>query len=329
MTLPDPPGPTNPQATDSLSLCPACSNDRTHFFLWGKSRYNDYWYRYDTCPECGLVFLNPRIPATHLTQALEGREHTYLKYLPTQRFDTAEADLNLVRPALRLHPASRHEPLRWLDLGCGIGNLLTAARKRGCHCWGLDVDRSLIGWAKENHAEIRFSETSLENQPFDMEFDMISADNVLEHISHPKDFLLSAREILSDEGLLVVRVPNFNSILRYLSTLSGQLPTSFIIDPDAHPFNYSRNSLIRLLASSGFEPVKTVEHLMISYTLRRVLNHLHPKISGPLQGGLIRAAPLMALLDRLIPKGGLDLTVFAKKATTGPVSSAKREKSTL
>ncbi len=244
------------------------------------------------------------------------RQHSYVKYLPIREYDSAEADLNLVRPALKLHRGNP-STLRWLDVGCGIGNLLEAAKGRGCACYGLDADTSLISWAKENISGIEFDTANLNNIPFDPPFDVISADNVLEHIDNPRRFLDSIHNLLAEDGLLVIRVPNYNSLARFLISQFGNLSTSFVMDPDAHPVNYSRFPLHRLLNELGFDPVRTMEHLMFSYGARRIFNHLNPKWASPLQKGSAKALPLLGWADRAIPKGGLNVTVFARERRNG------------
>ncbi|MCA9417498.1 MAG: class I SAM-dependent methyltransferase [Candidatus Omnitrophica bacterium] len=311
MNIPQPPGTPDPRATDSLDACPVCSSQRITFLLWGKSRYEGTWFRYDLCDDCEAIFVNPRIPEVNLTEALGGRQHSYVKYLPTREYDRYEADLNLVGPTLKLHRGNPSN-LRWLDIGCGIGNLLEAAKSRGCKCYGLDADASLIGWAKENTTGTQFATATLDALPFDPPFDIISADNVLEHINNPQPFLMSIHEILAQDGLLVIRVPNYNSLPRHLISLVGRLPTSFVIDPDAHPLNYSASPLRKLFEETGFEPIRIMEHLMVSYGARRIFNHLNPKWSIPTQRGAAKILRGIGWIDRLIPKGGLNVTVFAR-----------------
>lgn len=309
----DPQETTDPRAVEALSACPVCLSGSIRFLLSGKSRYTTHRFRYDSCDDCGAVFINPRIPADRQTAELGGRKHSYLKYLPTREFDIAEADLNLVRPALRILGGSPGRPIRWLDVGCGIGNLLTAAHRRGAECYGLDADPSLIGWIREQAPEIRAETAELHNLPFDPPFDLVSADNVLEHINDGRAFLRSVHDILAEDGLLVLRVPNHRSLPGLLLRWSGRLGDSYLIDPDAHPINYWRRPLHRLLAEMGFAPVRTMEHLMASHGFRRILRRLPAgRWEGLIQGSA-PLIPLLRLFDRAIPRGGLNVTVFATK----------------
>lgn len=310
----DPQETTDPRAVEPLSTCPVCLSASNRFLLVGKSRYTDHRFRYDRCDDCDAVFINPRIPAERQTAELGGRKHSYLKYLPTRDFDIAEADLNLVRPGLRLLGERPGRSIRWLDVGCGIGNLLTAAHRRGAVGYGLDADPSLIGWIREQTPVIHAETAELHNLPFDPPFDLISADNVLEHINDGRAFLRSVHEILAEDGLLILRVPNHHSLPGLLLRWSGRLGESYLIDPDAHPINYSRRPLHRLLAETGFAPVRTMEHLMASHGLRRILRRLQADRWGGLIKGSARLLPLLRLVDRAIPRGGLNVTVFATKA---------------
>ncbi|MCA9428172.1 MAG: hypothetical protein KC994_24040, partial [Candidatus Omnitrophica bacterium] len=60
MNIPQPPGPPDPRATDILDACPVCTSNRIDYFLWGKSRYEETWFRYDLCDDCEAIFVNPR-----------------------------------------------------------------------------------------------------------------------------------------------------------------------------------------------------------------------------------------------------------------------------
>jgi hypothetical protein len=96
------------------------------------------------------------------------------------------------------------------------------------------------------------------------------------------------------------------------------LATSFVFDPNAHPCNYSRRSLAVVLQRAGFYAERFMEHLMVSYPLKHVLNRMqyNDRRSRPWPPGKRRLAASLFLtsfpFDRVIPRGGIDITVFAR-----------------
>lgn len=93
-----------------------------------------------------------------------------------------------------------------LDIGCGSGHLLKAARERGLNVKGADLDPVCVQLSN------RYAETfPIGKDPLDHYFDRRSYDclifsHSLEHFDHPLDAVLQAKNI--SRGFLIVAVPN-------------------------------------------------------------------------------------------------------------------------
>jgi SAM-dependent methyltransferase len=104
---------------------------------------------------------------------------------------------------------SRHRPSNILDVGCGLGNLLTepvARRHPEIEILGVDDDPATIRGAREVGALPNLSYA--EEIPAGQRFEMIWASEVLEHVEDPAGFLIDLRERLTENGRLLVTVPN-------------------------------------------------------------------------------------------------------------------------
>ncbi|WDE95962.1 class I SAM-dependent methyltransferase [Lentisphaera profundi] len=121
---------------------------------------------------------------------------------PTQIADKKGAEgfpIDLLKPSAKL-----------LDVGAGACYFLYAMKLLGFETFGLDPDPSAKKIAAELDLEVESA--FLEDKPFPgMSFDVITANQVLEHTPDPKAFLNAATERLSKNGLIVLSFPNLNS----------------------------------------------------------------------------------------------------------------------
>jgi len=99
---------------------------------------------------------------------------------------------------------------RLLDIGCGNGFFLDAAKDHFSCCVG--VDDSCVNRKKaQMNTGLRMHGGPLDKIP-DKDFDVITAFNVLEHVEYPLEFVRSACDLLQPGGYFFLYVPNFNSL---------------------------------------------------------------------------------------------------------------------
>lgn len=137
-----------------------------------------------------------------------------------------------------------------LEIGCGSGEFLISAKNNG---WETVVGNEL----EKSSAEIALSKGLkidtgfFENMQSTQKFDMIFADNVIEHTMNPLDFLQKCFELTEKNGLMVLRLPDTQSF--------G--PTLKLID---HTFHFSRKSIGLFAEKAGFK----VENIFYSGTYK-------------------------------------------------------------
>ena len=112
--------------------CPACGRTETHAPL---ERYGKY--ELNSCAACGLQFWHPRsMPgAQWYEQMYGGRDEKLLPLEPGHKYFLADPR------------APRGGML--LDIGCGTGNFLAAARNAGYQVTGTELDRNAARFAAE------------------------------------------------------------------------------------------------------------------------------------------------------------------------------------
>jgi 2-polyprenyl-3-methyl-5-hydroxy-6-metoxy-1,4-benzoquinol methylase len=315
--IPAAPGNIDDGATEEIHSCPACASGAIAFMVWAESAIRKTWFCYFRCQRCGLVFINPRDPTVfrERNQTRSTRE-VFDHFVQSDTFDMPEIDWNVIGPVSKILPPKTPEGnvRRWLDVGCAAGALLTCARRRGYAVRGVDPNGPLVSWTREARPELNIMQGFAADLPDSERFDIVSADNVLEHINEPADFLGELRKRMTDDSLLALRVPNYNNFARPVLEMLGRLPRSFILDCPAHTCNYSRKPLEFLLDRCGFASVRTIERLMISYPLRIALGHIAPKWPKALRQAAASLIPAFALVEKAFPPGGVDITVLARKS---------------
>jgi 2-polyprenyl-3-methyl-5-hydroxy-6-metoxy-1,4-benzoquinol methylase len=140
-----------------------------------------------------------------------------------------------------LQPKMRH-----LDVGCGEGTFLAFSRTRGATVTGMELDTRLTRYAKQRYG-LHVHQGTLEQVKLaPQSFDLVSLVHVVEHLPHPIATLTQVRPLLAPDARLLIEVPN---LFR-----PWQKPSSFFFRE--HSFYFTPNSLRRIVAASGFKPLR-------------------------------------------------------------------------
>jgi len=152
---------------------------------------------------------------------------------------------------------------KFLDIGSAVGFLLEEARINGFNVEGIELNKEAIDISKKKGFIIN---TSFEVYN-DSIFDVIVANHILEHIIEPCNFLKDVSRLLKKGGILVIGVPNHNSLVAKLyrkNWYGWGLPE--------HIWHFDRNSLSFVLSKTGFrikELIQNSQHYPISKSLRK------------------------------------------------------------
>jgi SAM-dependent methyltransferase len=103
---------------------------------------------------------------------------------------------------------------RYLDLGCGSGGFTVqmAREVEACELYGVDIAADAVRRASERGIQARCLDLSRDSLPFsEGSFDLITAIEVIEHLTDTDKFLLEVHRCLRNEGYFVVTTPNLVS----------------------------------------------------------------------------------------------------------------------
>jgi 2-polyprenyl-3-methyl-5-hydroxy-6-metoxy-1,4-benzoquinol methylase len=99
--------------------------------------------------------------------------------------------------------------LKILDIGCGNGAFLSFMKALNLDTYGIDISSRAIETAKQNGHKVIFG--TIEDTVFpDDFFDIITINNVLEHLHDPVFVLKKINRMLKIGGELIICVPNFD-----------------------------------------------------------------------------------------------------------------------
>jgi 2-polyprenyl-3-methyl-5-hydroxy-6-metoxy-1,4-benzoquinol methylase len=213
------------------------------------------------CQDCGTVFIWPLPPEEELPSYYPSgywwsettSSQNWLSHL-RKRLESAYRRLVLrdhvqfVLKTFRNASAGCHGPITLLDVGCSGGTLLHELSRRGLRVKGLDFSKEAVTHARQAY-QLDCAVGDLNHFPWkDETFSILTCFHVLEHVARPRVFLRAARSHLTEQGFLVLQVPNLGSWqFRLLGVHWHGL------DPPRHLVNFSEYTLIRLFEQEGFE----------------------------------------------------------------------------
>jgi 2-polyprenyl-3-methyl-5-hydroxy-6-metoxy-1,4-benzoquinol methylase len=203
-----------------------------------------------------------------------------------------------------------------LDVGCAQGTLALLLAERGHDVLALDLRPHFLDYAQTRytHGRIRFLAGNALECELSERFDLIFANQVIEHLVYPEQLIEKLKGLLNSAGKVVVTTPNWHYIRNTLPSFNdigdpGKLEhLQFTADGGGHFFAYKARELedifmaadLEIIESSFFESPFITGHLKIRY-----LHQLIP-------------VSLLRLLDRLVlalPFGrylALQLMIVAK-----------------
>jgi SAM-dependent methyltransferase len=140
-----------------------------------------------------------------------------------------------------------------LDIGCGTGNFMAAARAAGYTVSGTELDRNAAQFAKEKLGLPRvlgLTVSEFAEKYRGEQFDVVTFFEVLEHQASPVEFLQKVKSCVRPGGYIALSVPNRERWLTGPDVLDY---------PPNHFLRWNVRSLRSLLSGQGFEILSVKE----------------------------------------------------------------------
>jgi len=236
------------------------------------------------------------------------------KYYQTERanyrktYPEEELEVIVLKVSQRLHKV---EELRGgnqklgkiLDVGCGEGFALAEFQRRG---WKVEgIDHSIEGLRAMNpdlmdHVEqgnvFELLDIRIEREET---YDVVWLNNVLEHVTEPLGLLKALRQLIADNGVLVVTVPNDFSELQEKLLTDQKIPGRFWIAVPDHLTYFTADSLKMTANATGWQCESVLADFPVDlYLAHRGSNYVSDSANGP------HAHSAKLILEQLIGKHG-------------------------
>ena len=221
------------------SFCRICNSIEIQIISIGKTELIK-------CLNCGISYLK-NLPI----------EDTLLKYYENNYFITPKDNLKTEKRRLHRIPEQLMliseikkfvtAPATILDIGCDKGFFLDEARRHGYKVVGIEPSKVAREYCHKIGIDVFNNINKIESK-----WDIIVLWHSLEHILNPLEFMRDLKELISENGFVFIRVPDFNCIW------SKIFKNKWIwFSPSNHYFYYTKKSLEKLLSMSGFEVIKS------------------------------------------------------------------------
>ncbi len=147
---------------------------------------------------------------------------------------------------------------KFLDYGCGEGEMLLLGKRLGWECTGTEFSDELSD--KFNKLGIKvviatdFESSTLEKK----NFDVILFKHLIEHIKDIPSFLLQTKNYLTNNGILVIKTPSNTSIRAKTKTANWHF-----VNPPEHLWSFNKNNFKLLMENNGFEVLSIKNSLLV------------------------------------------------------------------
>lgn len=285
--------------------CPACQQQVCQVLY--RYQQKDFQSEILKCENCSFMFARP-VFIEELTERqmddvddAEMFGSSTMKSIYVKWF--LQKELREVRKKVKIET-----PLL-LDVGCGTGWTTSFWKNNGFAVHGLEPSVARSQMAREKYGLEVFNDY-LENYTPERQYDVILMRHSLEHFEDPSDVLAKINALLTDDGVVLLVVPNIDCLGRYLFGTDWE----WVLPWHCNFFN--PKSIKRILHSAGFAEMtlyQTPSPLYFFDSLGRKLNtRLFAELRKKWQTVLLLASTPFALLGAVSGMGD-NITVIARK----------------
>ncbi len=240
----------------SPDKCPLCGSTSFETRYQNIKRFKRTYSVYE-CKGCGLGITHPFPDLDHLAEFYSSESY---RDRGGRRFIApVEAVVQGLRTGRLRKIGSLASKGRMLDVGCGRGLMLAMAQRMGWLVTGVEFNDETAAPARaELGLDIRtgrLSDIGFKKNSFDA----ITFWHSLEHLEDAVDAVREAAGLLKPGGMLLISVPNFESLQSRMSGTGW-----FHLDVPFHLYHFSTLNIKRLLANCGLEVVRE-EHSSMEF----------------------------------------------------------------
>jgi 2-polyprenyl-3-methyl-5-hydroxy-6-metoxy-1,4-benzoquinol methylase len=194
---------------ENIQNCPVCGSPHSSLKFKAKDyTVSNEMFHIVTCDSCRLIYTNPRPAANEAGPYYHA--NAYISHS-----DTNEGIVNKLYHAVRkltlqsktnwIEPEKKGNK-ELLDIGCGNGHFLAAAKEKGWNINGVELDPETA--ARASKLTGLTIAPSLAEIATEKQFQVITLWHVLEHVYELDDYFHFFKSRLNKDGKLLLALPN-------------------------------------------------------------------------------------------------------------------------
>lgn len=214
-------------------------------------------FRILRCSVCGILQKWP-LPSRNEVYDLYNNPEYWSRPYFRKCYSLPERPNRIYRLGL-MHLARRHPTRgRLLDVGCGTGSFLVAARDAGWHVRGVECSAHAVRHAS-NEFGLEVAHGLIEEVDLPLQsFRAITLWDVIEHLTNPKAVIEKLALALEPRGSLLVFTPNADSFVRTMAPFLDRIFSkdqlfARTVYPPPHTYYFHKRSLSLLLAPHSLQ----------------------------------------------------------------------------
>jgi 2-polyprenyl-3-methyl-5-hydroxy-6-metoxy-1,4-benzoquinol methylase len=220
-----------------------------------------------TCNKCGFKYLNPRPTIDSISQYYDVEEYHPHKISEESIIDKIYLkvrDINIKTKKKLLNKLSPNNKTL-LDVGCGTGEFIEAMQINGWTVAGMETAKEARDTAQKSDINIYDDLSKIKNQ-----FNTITMWHVLEHIHDIPHLMNNLKRLLTDDGFLVIAVPNIDSIdARFYKK------NWIALDTPRHLYHFTPKDIVSLMNKFNFEVIQIRNNLYFDVWYNALLSAQH------------------------------------------------------
>jgi 2-polyprenyl-3-methyl-5-hydroxy-6-metoxy-1,4-benzoquinol methylase len=228
------------------------------------------------CSHCGVFYQWPRLPWDQLQAYYQGDYDSYVRALSDDPSLLRRLIRRIYTIKMRRFVERFHTSGTLLDIGCGTGSFLEEMQMSGkWRLHAVEPTSSAAIYVRERFGIPVINERiELVSLP-ERTFDVVTMWNVFEHLEDPKLTVQKVYRSLKQDGIVIVAVPNYESISR---VVFGRYWCGW--DLPRHLFVFPRTTLIWLFKQNGFTVLDSKCFIGSHAIFGHSLAFLHQDLAG-------------------------------------------------
>ncbi len=240
------PCPLCKNCTKFLPVFKMIDNDPSRYKKLFDGKRRSSW---NICGQCGFVYQNPRPSAAAMDRFYLNSEYHSPSKAPYNRENYSEFaqwyyedKTNYILENLKIQNG------KVFDIGFGYGGFLKQFKDKGWTTYGVEADKNLFGFAKENLDLDHLQQNILDEKiKLDSKMDLVISNHAFEHFANFEQIMGGITKILKPGGFIFSVVPTY---FKNRSSVSWQ-GMNF-----GHLSSFTHQSFNQLFSYYGFEEVK-------------------------------------------------------------------------